>query len=112
MPQPIIRAGYLRHRLTLQDKVVVQNDYGEETITWSTTATVWGTIEPLRGREYMEARQEQANISHRVRMRHGPTVKPTMRILNDGRVFEIESVINPLERNRCLELRCREEIDI
>ena len=104
-----MRAGWLRHRVTLKTKSVSRDSFGEEDITWSTTATVWGSVEPLRGREYMEAQQGQADVSHRVTIRYRTGVVPTMRVyLEDGRAFEVESAINRLERDEQIELMCRE----
>ena len=69
-------------------------------------------VEPLRGREYMEAKQGQADVSHRVIVRYRASVVPTMRLyLEDGRGFEVESVINRLERDEQLELMCRELVN-
>jgi len=107
-----MRAGWLRHRVEILAKEASQNTFGEEIVTWVTVATVWASVEPLRGREYIEAKQGQVEVSHRVVMRHWLDVGPEMRLrLEGGRVLEIESVINPLERNERLELMCREAVD-
>lgn len=107
-----MRAGALRHRVTLKTKTVSRDTFGEEDVTWTTVATVWGSVEPLRGREYMEAKQGQADVSHRVIVRYRASVVPTMRLyLEDGRGFEVESVINRLERDEQLELMCRELVN-
>lgn len=90
-------------------KGVSRNSFGEEVIGWVTAATVWASVEPLRGREYIEAKQGQVEVSHRVVMRFREGVGPEMRLrLAGGRVLEIESVINPLERGERLELMCAE----
>lgn len=107
-----MRAGFLRHRLALKTKSVTRDSFGEEDVTWVTAATVWGSVEPLRGREYMEAKQGQADVSHRVVIRYRTGVVPTMRVyLEDGRGFEVDSVINRLERDEMLELMCRELVN-
>ena len=107
-----MRAGFLRHRLALKAKSVSRDTFGEEDVTWTTSATVWGSVEPLRGREYMEARQGQADVSHRVVIRYRTGVVPTMRVyLEDGRALEIDGVINRLERDEMLELMCRELVN-
>lgn len=107
-----MRAGWLRHRLEVLVKQAGRNSFGEEVIAWATAATVWGSVEPLRGREYIEAEQGQVEVSHRVVIRAFPAVDSSMRLrLEDGRVLEIESVINPLERGERLELMCREMVE-
>ena len=107
-----MRAGYLRHRLALKSKSVSRDTFGEEDITWTTTATVWGSVEPLRGREYMEARQGQADVSHRVVIRYRTGVVPTMQVvMEDGKTLVVDSVINRLEKEEMLELMCRELVN-
>ena len=97
--------------MVIKEKVVSRDGYGEEDVTWTAVDTVWASIEPLRGREYLEGRQEQADVSHRVRMRYQGSIVPTMRVLYGTRVFEVVSVVNPVERDISLELMCREAID-
>ena len=80
-----MRAGFLRHRLALKTKTVSRDTFGEEDVTWTTSATVWGSVEPLRGREYMEARQGQADVSHRVVIRYEPELTVLFNRLEPGR---------------------------
>lgn len=107
-----MRAGQLRHVVTIQQKSVSQDAYGEETITWSDVATVRAGIFPKRGREYIESKQEQADITHRILLRYRSGITPSMRIVYGSRVFEIVAPpINPAERDIQLEVMCREAID-
>lgn len=106
-----MRAGWLRHRVEILAKEASQNGFGEEVVTWVPAATVWASVEPLRGREYVEAKQGQVEVSHRVVMRYREGMGSEMRLrIPGGRVLEIESVINPLERGERLELMCREAV--
>jgi SPP1 family predicted phage head-tail adaptor len=65
-------------------------------------------VEPLQGRELWTAKQVVAEVTHRIRFRHLSGVVPTQRVVFGSRTFEILSVINPEERNRELELLCKE----
>jgi SPP1 family predicted phage head-tail adaptor len=103
-----MQAGNLRNRITVQDKNVTQNAYGEEVITWTTVDEVWAAVEPLMGREFMAAKQVQAEVSTRIRMRFIPGLAPEMRVLFGSRVFEILSVQHVYERRRELILMCKE----
>ena len=107
-----MRAGRYRHRVVIQEKVVERNDYGEEVITWSPVATVWADVQPIRGREYLETRQEQADVTHRVFLRWRSGMTPTMRLVFKNRVMEIESVVDPGERRIGVEVVCREVVDV
>ena len=103
-----MRAGRLRHRVTLQRKVVTRDAYGGEVITWTDVATVWAAVEPLRGRELEAAAQAGAELSARIVMRYRSDVVPEWRVAWDGHVYDIEAVVDVDGRHRTLELRCRE----
>jgi SPP1 family predicted phage head-tail adaptor len=103
--------GDLRYQITIQQKTTVQNSFGEGTDTWTTVATVFAAVDPLRGQEYLEARRLQADIDVRFRIRYRAGLTPAMRVLHDGRYFNIESVIHVKELRREIQLMCRELIN-
>lgn len=105
-----MNAGKLRHRVTIQELVRADDGYGGIIETWQDVATVWAAVEPLRGSERYRAQQVQAELSHKVTMRYQAGVKPQMRLLHNGRVLNIEAVIDVEERHRWLELLCSEVI--
>lgn len=104
-----MESGKLRHRVTIQTATEAQDAHGQAIKTWADTTTVWASIEPLRGREYIEARQNTARVTHRIRMRHR-SLDVGQRITHASRVFNIESVINPAERDQLLEVMCLEVV--
>lgn len=106
-----MRAGRYRHRVTIKEKVVSRDTYGEEDITWTPVATVWADLQPIRGREYLEMDASQADVSHRVYLRWREGIVPTMRLYFGERVLHIESVIRPREIREALELICRELVN-
>jgi SPP1 family predicted phage head-tail adaptor len=101
-------AGALRHRITIERVTETQDSFGGTVTTWPILATMWASVEPLSGREQLLAQQVQAEVTHRVRVRYVAGVTAKMRITFGDRHFEILSVINPEERNRELELMCKE----
>lgn len=103
-----MQAGKLRHRVTIQEKDVTQNDYGEEVITWDDVATVWGAVEPLQGREFLEAQRLGAEVNTRIRIRHRDGIVPEMRVSWGDHAYDIEAVIAIEERQREIHLMCRE----
>ena len=106
-----MRAGRLRQRVQIKTPVEARNAYGERITTWSTLATVWAAVEPIRGREFFEAETVQAEITHRVILRYYPGIVPRYRVVFEGRVLEIQAVINVDERSRELQLMCRELVE-
>ena len=104
-----MEAGRLRHRVTLQEKVVTRNTFGEEEITWTDIDTVWGSVEPMRGREFMEGRQIEAEVTTRIRIRYYPDgIEPEDRVVYGSITYDILAIIHVFERNREMQLMCRE----
>lgn len=95
-----MRAGSLRHRLTLEEATEAHNSRGEPIHTWGEVANVWAEIVPLSGREGFAAAQMYASATHRIRIRYRAGVVPKMRFTKGVRVFEIDAVLNTDERNR------------
>jgi SPP1 family predicted phage head-tail adaptor len=105
-----MRAGTLRHRITIQEKPTPtpRNAHGEEVFTWSDVATVWAAKVDISGREFMEARREGVQISTRFVIRYRSGLKETMRVTHDSRTYEIRAVLDPEGRRRELHLLCEE----
>ncbi len=105
-----MRAGDLRQRVTIQQASYTRNAYAERVTNWSTFATVWGAVEALNGRELVEARQVQAEINIRVRIRYRAGITAQMRVTFSGRTLEI--VAPPIEHTRRREmwLLCKEVV--
>ncbi|NIO43784.1 MAG: phage head closure protein [Burkholderiales bacterium] len=97
------------HYATLERLVETDREDGTQTHEWVTDEQVWITIEPSRGREYVEAQTGRAEVTHRVGMWYRPNVTSKgFRFVVEERVFEIVSVINLGEGNRKLRLLCKE----
>lgn len=55
-----MQAGKLRHRVTIQEPVIVQNpETGAVNKTWRDVATVWAEVSPLSAREFIAAQASQ-----------------------------------------------------
>lgn len=107
-----MQAGKLRHRVTIQTKGTPTRDsHGQEVIVWTTFAQVWGSVEPLRGREFMQASAQEAELTTRIRIRHKDGVLPSMRVLWDGHTYNIRSVQNVYERQIETHLLCTEIVE-
>jgi SPP1 family predicted phage head-tail adaptor len=105
-----MRAGLLRHRITIQVDTPTQDDYGEPIASWGTFATRWAAVEPVSGRETVMAGDQQVEASGgvRVRLRRLDGVSVKHRISWDSRLFDIESVVNDPTNARWQVLYCRE----
>jgi SPP1 family predicted phage head-tail adaptor len=112
-----MRAGVLRNRLTFQTRTKTQDTFGAEAVTpWADAFTLWGSVEPILGREYIALRQQQVDVTHRVRVRRRAGIKEAMRIKidmdsRDPLYLHIESIIEPYIRGIEVQLMCREYRD-
>ncbi len=113
-----MRAGRLRHRVRFEEKgTVTQNALGEEEFAWEQLFVAWGSVEPIRGREYRAPDSEQAQVDTVIRMRYHPGVKPTIRAVwldGDGvdHTYDVITVKRVYERNREMEVMCRENVPV
>ena len=102
--------GKLRQRLHLESSTPTRNSVGEEVDNWEAYDVVWGEVVPLSGRELFQARQVEAEVTHRVTIRYRDGVSPKHRVIHKNRTLEVVSVLDREERERWLDLVCKEAI--
>lgn len=103
-------AGPLGKRVTIQKRSLTTDSYGQGIESFSDGATVWASIEPLRGAEAATVAQVDAELTHKVMIRGGQTVTVKDRLKYGSRIFEINEVKDLKERGVFVELMCREAL--
>ena len=103
-----MNAGKLRHRLELYSPSASQDAYGESDLTYSKYATVWGSVQPLKGREMLHARAINAESDVQVRIRYNSSIAVTHKIKFDSRWLEVVFIANVDERNKEQLILCKE----
>ncbi len=108
--------GSLRYRLRLQSRSTAQDTSGGQVNTWSDIATVWGDIQPLTGAKQVSAQAVHAEVTHHVFIRWqpqfaNPQAVAAMRLVFNGRYFNIHAAINEGEGNRFLTLLTSEGLN-
>lgn len=106
-----MRGGALRHQVTITQPTHA-NTNGEIATTWGTVTVCWASLEPLKGREWIESGLENSEITSRMRMRYLSGIGPTMRVNFGARTFEIVSVVDVYERTRELEVMLKELVEV
>jgi SPP1 family predicted phage head-tail adaptor len=109
-----MRAGRLRHKVTLQRRVETTNAIGETVWYYADVAEIFAHIEPLSGKEYFGAQQVQSDVTTRVRVRYRTGLQPTMRLVHVREAgsptlfdyYDIQSIIQPHTDRRELQLMC------
>ncbi len=100
-----MRAGLLRHRLTLEKPTEAVGAWGDGTPTYTTQATVWGQVEGITG---LDRGGIVAEAEYRVRTRYRSDVDPRWRIGWGTRKLGILSAVDPDGRTRELLVFARE----
>lgn len=111
-----IRAGELRHRITIVDPNVKQDTFGD---TQASDASIFAEnvpakIETLTGRELWSAQQKVSQVTHRITIRwmRGVLAKMNVKWFDErDRFFQIQAVENPDGRHKRIELLCVERDD-
>jgi SPP1 family predicted phage head-tail adaptor len=104
-----MRAGSLRHKITIQSATLAADTMSAgATESWSTYATTWAEIKPLKGMEAVEHKKLGQETMHRIWIRYQSGITTSMRIVFGSRTFEIRGVRNPDERNIMLEILAEE----
>ncbi len=105
-----MRAGRLRHRVTIQEPTEGSADsYGETEASWADVATVPAEVQTLSGREAYQANQVHPEATVQVTMRYRSDVLTLWRLSHDSRTLSIDSLL-PDVRKRELVCLCHEEL--
>ena len=83
---------------------------GNTDANWSTYCTAWASVRSRGGREFWRVSQVQSDVDFVFNCPWSRTlgnVTPDMRILTDGKVYEIVSVINVDLANNSIEIQTR-----
>ena len=93
-------AGRARARITIQPRTEAADNYGGQTITWTTSnISAWAIMEPQSGREVFAQGQEQSRVDMKVTIRYQSTINSTAiagkyRISYDSRIFTVLAIKN------------------
>ena len=96
--------GKLRKRITIESFDDTPTSSGETTDIPKIFATTWASIEPLSGKEYWIAKEQQSLTTHKIVSRYVKGVTTKMRAAYQGRIFNFTSVNNVGELNQTLEI--------
>ena len=102
-----MKAGQLDQRVTVERFSRTEDELGQPIETWAPLFTCWAAVEPLTGREYIAAQAAVSEVTAKIRMRFRPWMTAEDRVIHDGTIYGIESVIDVRSANRELHLMCR-----
>lgn len=108
-----MRSGKLNRPGMLHSVTQGVNDAGHAAEAEAAVCKVWLMFVSGTGREFSEALQQNADVTHVIRMRFLPKVRvyPSRhRIKYDDRTFEIVSAVDEREAHETLVLSCIETV--
>ena len=103
-----MRAGKLRHRISIMRAVETQSATGQPVVTWALFADVAASIEPLRGKEFFASREIHNQVDLRIRIRYLEGVVPKMNVIFGTHTYLIDAIIIPEMRPIEMQLMCKE----
>lgn len=100
-----MRAGRLSSRITIQERQKTTNPAnGEDLFGWVDVLSCAAEFVPNRGQEFFASRQKQDESAGLFRIRYRAGIVPEMRILFEGKPYDIISVDPMFGRKTGLEL--------
>lgn len=98
-------------RITFRQFTETENSMGDIVQTWQDVKTVWAMIKTVQGREFIQAAAVQGESTTRFVIRYTKGITSDMRILYNGRTFEISAPpINDDEANKTLTIMAKEVV--
>ena len=102
-----MRAGQLRHRITIQRKTGGKDAWGTPIPdAWEDVAKVWADIRHQSGSESIRAGADVSIVRASVRIRWRTGIDAGMRVLYQGQAYDIEAVLPGGDRQH-LDLVCK-----
>lgn len=108
-------AHRLRHRVAIQEQVETQDtNTGAYSVSWQNVMldtntelnSVPAEVLTGAGREFVNSGSTQAEISARINLRWFPELNQSMRIIWDGKIFNIHSIETDLTGRQEYRLKC------
>ncbi|EAA9297647.1 head-tail adaptor [Salmonella enterica subsp. enterica serovar Enteritidis] len=105
-----MRAGKMRHRITLQKSEPIRGRLGEVSYKYRDVADVWADIRAVSAKEYIQMGVKNVEIDIRVYIRYRPDIERGDRIVHKstntpGGAFIVKAIL-PNARMNMLELLC------
>lgn len=109
----MIEPGSLNKRITIQERTLTQDGYGQELDDWISKGTVWANVKPIGGREKLRSGVVDSVLSHTIAIRYSARFMPpasadAWRIVYKGRFFNIKGARDVDEAHEFIIFDCEE----
>ena len=100
--------GKLNRRISFVVMIESENEVGDTVQEPQIVKTVWASVAPITGREYVEAKKYQDELTYKITTRYIKDITPDMQIKYGERLFNIKDIIDPFEKHEIIEIMCIE----
>lgn len=104
----LFNPGLLKRRISIMELQKASDGGGGFDETLVEIASVRAHIQPLFGTEYWANQQTEAKISHKITIRFRPDVKQSQVISYNGKLYDIQYIIDINEQHRFTEIHALE----
>lgn len=101
-----MRAGTLKHWITIQDRQDTQNEIGEMVAAWVDVATVKGNVRYLKGVEAIKSNAPASIVKASIRIRRGTNVTASMRVMHGATIMNVQAVLPGGDHSEYVDLVC------
>lgn len=102
MNMTFLDAGQLTARLDLESAVETPDGQGGVTVSHAVESSHWARVEPVSADHAELGHVERQSVTHRIWIRHAPSVAVGKRFRKGTRLFDIATVHDPDETGRYL----------
>jgi len=88
-----MRAGELRHRVTVLEQHRGVDGVGQPQTGWNELPPRWGSVSVLSGMETLRANAETPVVKASIRMRYGAPITEANRLRFDGITYAVKAVL-------------------
>lgn len=106
----MLNAGELTKLVSIQAETGVQDTYGQPGGTWSDLTTVFAAIITTGGKEFYAAQKLNAETNAVIKIRYRRGITTRNRIKYGSKVFDILSIVDPLELHEELHISVKEVV--
>lgn len=93
-----MKAGKLKHRITIQKKTSSKTSTGSIKIKWEDVCKVWASFEPSSVKEFLASQSIKSEVIAKIIIRYNKnlSIDSTMRVLYRDKVYNIVGVLPDL----------------
>lgn len=108
-----MNAGALNKRITFITMIEGpdKDEAGDTIMVPSVSKPVWASVSAVMGREYVEAKKYQPELTYKVIIRYTKNaITPDMQIQYNKKIFNVQDSLDPREEHKFIEIKCIEKV--